>query len=223
MKLIFGGLVSLLAAPPGAATTIPCPPAGSITTLPPSLTSVTLPIVSKTKGLCILLRRATGSKDRRAALARSYGNTGSWERSPGLFAQTDSGVVVTCVSGQTTCDVTLPALNDDGLEYVLESYEHETTAEGRAARFLEQATFGPTLDEINDLTASGNGFEAWVEAQLALPASSHREFYRRRTNPKYEMPYRVGAVGPRPCELYSRWRKYAITSRDKLQSRKTNW
>ena len=56
-----------------------------------------------------------------------------------------------------------------------------------------------------------------------MPVSSHRAFFREHVNPKYEFPYRVGAIGPRPCELHSRWRRYAITSRDQLSSRKTDW
>ena len=56
-----------------------------------------------------------------------------------------------------------------------------------------------------------------------MPVSSHRAFFREHVNPKYEFPFRVGAVGPRPCELHSRWRRYAITSRDQLSNRKTFW
>ena len=72
------------------------------------------------------------------------------------------------------------------------------------------------------MNSTSNDFASWVEEQLALPISSHREFYRKRTNPKYEFPYAVGATGPRPCELHSRWRRYALTSRDQLSNRKTS-
>lgn len=37
------------------------------------------------------------------------------------------------------------------------------------------------------------------------------------------MPYNIGAIGPRPCELHSRWRRYALTSRDQLRDRKVSW
>jgi uncharacterized protein (DUF1800 family) len=40
-----------------------------------------------------------------------------------------------------------------------------------AARFLTQATFGPTQADIAALPAQGYG--AWIAAQMALPASSH--------------------------------------------------
>ncbi|MDP3071373.1 MAG: DUF1800 family protein [Opitutaceae bacterium] len=41
-----------------------------------------------------------------------------------------------------------------------------------AARFLTQATFGPTKAEIDALT--GGSIDAWVTQQLALPFTSHR-------------------------------------------------
>jgi len=41
-----------------------------------------------------------------------------------------------------------------------------------AARFLTQATFGPTKAEIDTLT--GGSIDTWLTAQLALPFSSHR-------------------------------------------------
>ncbi len=41
-----------------------------------------------------------------------------------------------------------------------------------AARFLTQATFGPTKTEIDALT--GGSIDTWITAQMALPFSSHR-------------------------------------------------
>ena len=41
-----------------------------------------------------------------------------------------------------------------------------------AARLLTQATFGPKRSEIDALT--GGSVSAWIDAQMALPASSHR-------------------------------------------------
>lgn len=37
-----------------------------------------------------------------------------------------------------------------------------------ASRFLQQATFGPTLAEIQDLAATGNDFGAWIDDQISL-------------------------------------------------------
>jgi len=44
-----------------------------------------------------------------------------------------------------------------------------------ASRFLTQATFGPTLGEIESLTGKSQAdLNAWISAQFAVPASSHR-------------------------------------------------
>lgn len=87
-------------------------------------------------------------------------------------------------------------------------------------RYLFQATFGTTKEELQALVSSSNDFASWLKHQMyELPMSSLRAFYRKHTNPKFEYPYKVGAVSSLPCEMYSRWRKYAITSRDQLSSR----
>jgi uncharacterized protein (DUF1800 family) len=45
----------------------------------------------------------------------------------------------------------------------------------QAARFLTQATFGPTEAQIDRVMAIGYG--AWIDEQLALPAASHRAYW----------------------------------------------
>ena len=82
-----------------------------------------------------------------------------------------------------------------------------------AARFLVQATFGPTLPEINRLAKMGYG--AWLDEQFAaLPMDSHWEYYRRR-----------GQIGCNPCTSYflgavmeSFWTQ-AIRGQDQLRQR----
>ena len=46
------------------------------------------------------------------------------------------------------------------------------TSREQAARFLTQATFGPTEADVDRVMAVGYG--AWIDEQLAKPASSHR-------------------------------------------------
>ena len=46
-------------------------------------------------------------------------------------------------------------------------------SDAMASRFLTQATFGPTLPDINEVAQ--NGAETWFQEQLALPASTHLE------------------------------------------------
>ncbi len=42
-----------------------------------------------------------------------------------------------------------------------------------AARFLMQATFGPTAKSIDALMDMDNDYEAWIDAQMALPQTDH--------------------------------------------------
>ncbi len=47
-------------------------------------------------------------------------------------------------------------------------------SDAEAARFLTQATFGPTLAEIRRLRAIG--YNAWLDQQFALPATLHKPY-----------------------------------------------
>jgi uncharacterized protein (DUF1800 family) len=74
-------------------------------------------------------------------------------------------------------------------------------------RFLQQATFGPTRELINTFPgideASGfndypySWYSQWIDAQMALPISSHRAYFRERSNPAFvdnsaNSPFEVG-------------------------------
>lgn len=73
------------------------------------------------------------------------------------------------------------------------------------------------------MVSTSNNFTSWVYEQIyELPTSSLRQFYRKHVNPKNDVGYAAGTTASRPCELYSRWRKYAITSKDTLDNRKTD-
>jgi uncharacterized protein (DUF1800 family) len=93
-----------------------------------------------------------------------------------------------------------------------------------AARFLTQATFGPTQAEISAVMAKG--YNAWINEQMTAPISSHRketvdDFNRNQTN---------GGVGNRDpvTQAYQRaggphrqaaWWKIAVTGQDQLRQR----
>jgi uncharacterized protein (DUF1800 family) len=62
------------------------------------------------------------------------------------------------------------------------------------ARFLQQATFGPTRDLINNFPGLAStdlndspytNYEAWIETQLTAPTNSHRAFWRERSDPAF--------------------------------------
>jgi hypothetical protein len=138
-----------------AVTTIPCPAAGAPpTVIPSSLTSNTtvhIPIISNANGLCTLLRHNATDNTQRAPVARSYANRNSWEVSAGLFSgRTPTGsssvgrVVVDCDAPSLDpleCEIVLPPLVDSTQEYILESFDYETSMEVEAARFLEQVSY----------------------------------------------------------------------------------
>ena len=126
-------IVSLLATgaslPYTASQTISCPPANAppvpLATSPTAPTTVRIPIISASDGLCILSRHdtLTLTDKQRAPVARSYASR-DWEKTAGLYAKAGSGVTVDCSAGSVNeCDVTLPAL-ENGKEYILTSYEY---------------------------------------------------------------------------------------------------
>ena len=195
-------------------TTYTCPIEGSAGTVLPAETTIRIPIITNADTLCTLVRHnITAGGSQRAPVARSFAARGSWEVSAGLFSNgATSGLTIDCASGDgTTCDITLPPVRS-GEEYIIESFTRPTlSSEAQAARFLEQATFGSTSETIHELVEGGLDFESWIIGQMNLAPSSLREYYRKRTNPKFEFPYALGAVGSGPCDLYSRWRTYAVS------------
>jgi len=82
------------------------------------------------------------------------------------------------------------------------------------ARFLIQATFGPTRAGLDALQRGT--YEGWVTEQVGLATESHREFYRQRTNPRFGGAESFDGGQPRsPCAPGSRWHRFAVTSRDR--------
>ena len=51
------------------------------------------------------------------------------------------------------------------------------------AQFLIQSTFGPTLASLKALETMSKSFQQWIDEQIMLPVESHREYWRKRTNP----------------------------------------
>lgn len=86
-----------------------------------------------------------------------------------------------------------------------------------AARFLTQASFGPTTAEIDRVMALG--YRAWIDDQLARPASSNRAFWDEQdaavkaadpTNTSAS----IGADG-----VYNAFWRHALTGEDQLRQR----
>jgi len=75
-----------------------------------------------------------------------------------------------------------------------------------AARFLLQATFGPTEESIDELMAIGN-FDAWISRQFALPMSETLPYTQANSN---------GSLGTTRHEV---WWNNAMGEPDQLRQR----
>ncbi len=83
-----------------------------------------------------------------------------------------------------------------------------------AARFLTQATFGPTDADIDRLMTLG--YSAWIDEQLALPAASHRGHWEARdAGIKAANPAQSAGVD----QVYESFWKQAVTGPDQLRQR----
>ena len=108
-----------------------------------------------------------------------------------------------------------------GLQFFLDTCEQESAVAGdkAAARFFLQASMGPTRSMIDaEQQAFGTDGTAaakdWIQAQIALPASSHREYFRKRANIAMETnSYSIANVN-NPCGVGSRWHNWSFTTSD---------
>lgn len=90
-----------------------------------------------------------------------------------------------------------------------------------AARFLTQATFGPWTGDIEAVMRQG--YVGWINAQMALPASSHRSETMAdfaANNAGGQAP-NADRVNTRPGNVHRQhaWWKIALTGEDQLRQR----
>jgi uncharacterized protein (DUF1800 family) len=84
----------------------------------------------------------------------------------------------------------------------------------QAARFLTQATFGPTEADIDRVMAIGYG--AWIDEQLARPAASHRAYWEAANAAIKATKPSSGAGQDQVLESF--W-KQALSGEDQLRQR----
>jgi hypothetical protein len=173
-------------------------------------------MLGKSDSLCILTRAvegADGSLSNIAPVARSYDGR-AWEPSAGGFAtqllrDTDFG------DYSAGTQINLPELAA-GEKYFLTSYSHSISQEDEVARLLESATFGTTAEDLATWDKGAVTTETvseWIHDQINKPMTSHREFFRRRVNPRFPNPRSIGR-SDHPCDSLTRWRSFAFTSKD---------
>lgn len=156
-------------------------------------------------------------------IARSY-NGRKWESAAGgkaasIFASSDSPV---CSDVTSKCTIALPTAGANS-RFVLTSYARSVSQRNEVARFLDQNTFGVTTDDLNvldvvDWTSNPALHRAnYVKDQMdttKTAMTSHREYWRARTNPKVTHSSQVGRTD-HPCDPDSRWRKYSFNRHDR--------
>ena len=136
-----------------------------------------------------------------------------WEASSGEF----SSLEWKCDT--TLCIVDLPPLPNNYVYKVTTFGPPETFRSGgvdEVARFLEQATFGPTLSDILKFNTNNllKSFAEWVkEQQETIPLTSHRAMFRTRMNARMETATRNGAV-THPCQKGSIYRRFGFSIKD---------
>ena len=162
---------------------------------------------SASSGTVCVLKSKSGE-----ILGRSYDGHG-WE------GVTASDVVFSCLG--EVCSANLPAHS----AFSLHAYKSDEPSDvvmrrGRSlqtelsnttiARFLTQATFGPLLEEIHGFEGT---FQDWIQDQMELPASLHREYFRKRANPRTVIESHAGRARG-ACESGSRWIQFSFSARD---------
>lgn len=153
-------------------------------------------MLSTSSSLCILTKAmidSNGLMSNIAPVARSYDGM-KWEKAAGQFA---SMLLYKQEFGyfDNGSQITLPQL-DGGAKYFLTSYSYSLNDENSVARLLESATFGTTQRDIaswNKGPVTNETVAQWIQEQIEKPLTSHREYFRRRVNP------RVRCILPQLC------------------------
>lgn len=85
-------------------------------------------------------------------------------------------------------------------------------------------TFGPKRSEIDAMAADGTWATtaaamraAHIRSQIDSPKTSHREYFRKRANTKWDSTAQT-ARSDHPCSPNSKWRKYSYIQQDRLHT-----
>ena len=144
-----------------------------------------------------------------------------------------------CAASPCTVDANVGPTLDSGAvnpakgAYVLDGFVRATGALNNAevvARFLTQASFGPTMADINAILALHPGgplsptaaaddtdsrhIEAWIAQQRGLSPSFLRSYLRERVSTRERGDEAVVGRLSRPCDLKARWQHFAFNRFD---------
>ncbi len=177
-----------------------------------NITMVLLPFPGK-RDMIYLLEGKSSLKDAEwTTLARKLGNA-PWQ------SVTDGFEIV-----ETSEEVTLYFENWPDATFLrlrVESGDNTLQRKALAARFLKQATFGPTMGQIEALADDDLDFEGWIDAQLALPASSHLDQYYSMgvANPLEPRRFGNDPRGNSTTLKVTVWYDIALLEEDQLRQR----
>ena len=148
-------------------------------------------------------------------VARSF-HKRPWQQVKGPY--TSQVQISNCNTQQ--CTVTIPVRESGDYKYVLMTSEHTLkNVNEERARFLTQTTFGPKMSDITTDWNHGDGltgFANYIQAQIVLPATLHREYWRKHMDYaiRNEHIRENTQVPMHPCTQYSRWRDFAFSGFD---------
>ncbi len=120
-----------------------------------------------------------------------------------------SGCVCACVLGAGTLQA---AVHDRIFRYGFDPASDAPANANEAARFLTQATFGPTQADIARLMALG--YDAWIEEQLGKPATLSQPTVEQVVNARTAGGQNVGSM-----QRLQRWYWQAAYAHDQLRQR----
>lgn len=151
-------------------------------------------------GLCTLELNHDGLS---IPVSRSYDGH-DWERAGGGVA----AGLKDWACDDLVCSLVLPPAN-----YTLTSKGvADSTRDAEIARFLESTSFGVTQDDLKSWMY--DSFTGYIQDQMKLPATSHRAFFRKRTNPIWSFHHPEFASTMSPCAPGSTWRPRALSLLD---------
>ncbi len=90
------------------------------------------------------------------------------------------------------------------------TWTDDHTSANAAARFLTQATFGPSLTDIANVQATG--YSGWISNQFSLPPTHHLPLLLTNGNVDPAFPYLGNSV-------FNTWWRQSVTAPDQLRQR----
>ena len=175
--------------------------------------------LSSPRTLCTLTLKelfSDGEVKSISPLGRSY-EEHDWETVQGPY-----NLIFDC--NEYDCGTSFPILPSDTHVYQLTTFVEDSVSpsfQDKASRFLEQATFGPTVETINALSQGvlndqdlNDNIKQWIHDEInKVPATPHREVFRDQSTTRFLSTERIGSP-LHACVPKTRWHKYTFTNQD---------